>query len=83
MKFETETGSLYEIDEAANRVRRLIGVKNPTPRQGNDGEWKTYEDHSPIVIGQSVLLWWAVESGVGKSTVTSLVKRILEDDQPN
>ena len=59
VKFETETGSLYEVDEEANKVRRLIGVKDPTPRQGSDGEWKSYKDRSDIVVGRGVLFLWA------------------------
>jgi len=34
--------SIYEVDFGNNRVRRVSGVNKPTPRQGADGEWKTY-----------------------------------------
>ena len=83
MKFETESGSLYEVDEEANKVRRLIGVKDPTPRQGKDGEWKSYMEHTPVVVGKGVVFLWATAGIVGRSTITSLVKRVLDDDQSN
>ena len=82
MKFETETGSLYEHDEENFAIRRLIGVADPTPRQGNDGEWRTYKSLSSIEIGKSVVIVWnmEVESDlyVAKCTTTSPVKAIFE-----
>jgi hypothetical protein len=47
MIVRTETGSIYEVDRKNKRVRRLTGEKNPTPRMGKDGEWKTYHDIQP------------------------------------
>jgi hypothetical protein len=83
MKFETASGSLYEVDEEKKSVRRLIGVQSPTPRQGNDGEWREYLDITDINVGQGVLFVWSMIPGIistGKSTLTSPVKRILTDE---
>lgn len=82
MKFITETGSLYELDLEGKRVRRLIGVADPTPRQGKDGEWRYFESCSAIKIGREAYFIWQVdptEDGlVARTTGTSKVKTILE-----
>jgi hypothetical protein len=83
MKFETISGSLYEVDEAKQSVRRLIGINDPTPRQGNDGEWRKYLDATDVAVGQGVLFVWEMVPGIiatAKSTLTSPVKRILTDE---
>lgn len=54
MIFETETGSIYEVDGL--RVRRLDGKGSPTPRIGEG--WKEIKDHGPIKVGGHVLLVW-------------------------
>ena len=58
MKFKTESGSWYEADTENNRVRRLSGDKDPTPRQGKDGEWRSYETISPPIVGEIVVIIW-------------------------
>ncbi len=81
MKFETISGSLYEVDEENSRCRRLIGVADPQPRQGKDGEWKTFDTMSEEVkVGEPVLFVWWWEGEIAKSTVTSAVRRILKEE---
>jgi hypothetical protein len=79
MIFYTESGSIYELDKPNNRIRRLEGVVNPTPRQGPDGEWKTFEHCSPVRKGKGVLIQW---EGV-RSTLTSPVKTIAIPSNAN
>lgn len=80
MKFETISGSLYEVNEEENKVRRLIGVKDPTPRQGKDGEWRVYVKISSIVPGRPVMITWRIDSEEEffwlRTTQTSAVKEI-------
>jgi hypothetical protein len=86
MKFSTISGSLYEVDEAQRRCRRLNGIYDPTPRMGKDGEWRTYHSlyPDPIQVGQQVIIVWgddveAIDPNtipVAKTTVTSPVKVI-------
>lgn len=87
IKFETLSGSLYEVDDENRMVRRLIGVKDPTPRQGEDGEWKRFENRTPILENHGVaFVWsWDNESFVptARSTITSPIKRILDDESIN
>ena len=65
MKFTTQSGSVYEADLGEMKIRRLNGVKDPTPRQGKDGEWKAYKSLSshPILeedlfVGGDAWIMW-------------------------
>ncbi len=89
--FQTEN-STYEIDDGCDvgvtdpivQVRRLSGVREPTPRQGTDGEWKTLAvpiDPSTIQIGDCIVFVWRFEGNVAKSTITSPVTAIAEPGQ--
>lgn len=56
--FETASGSTYEIDQEAKKIRRVMGARAPQPRQGRDGEWRAYRDVSPLEIGDPVFIYW-------------------------
>lgn len=76
----TESGSVYEVDHDNKRVRRLSGVKDPTPRQGKDGEWKTYvELNTELFPGCLFFIW----EHPGKGTRTSPVVGMNKDVQDN
>lgn len=79
MIYKTESGSVYQVDEANSRVRRLLGTNAPTPRQGPDGEWKQYVSLSMWNTEDGKCLWidW---TGHGNGTVTS---RIVEEVREN
>ena len=64
MKFTTYSGSVYEVNTDSKQIRRLNGVKDPTPRQGPDGQWRTYSDITPIKVGSSVAIFWAGETAL-------------------
>lgn len=83
MKFETETGSLYELDADWTMIRRLEGVNNPTPRQGKDGEWKVFIKIVGPVVGENCIIFWDPETtppltelGGAPTTITSQVVAI-------
>ena len=57
MRFKT-INSTYELDQKKKRMRRIKGITAPTPNQGTDGEWKPYEEISPVEVGVSPLVWW-------------------------
>lgn len=58
MKFTTVTGSVYEVDTEGKKIRRLQGKKDPTPRQGKDGEWRGYLNDLEVKVGASVWIQW-------------------------
>lgn len=79
MIFYTDSGSIYELDKENNRIRRLEGTENPTPRQGADGEWKVFKHCSEVLEGWGVLIRW---EGI-RSTITSPVKTIASPSNTN
>lgn len=59
MRFETQSGSMYEVNQDKMQVRRVSGMRAGTERVGNHGNWKAYREISnPIVVGQPVLIVW-------------------------
>jgi hypothetical protein len=76
MIFKT-ANSMYEIDSANNRLRRLNGANNPTNNQGSDGEWKHFESISPITLGDPVMVVWHYddeESIIRRTQITSVLE---------
>lgn len=67
--FTTASGSEYELDVNAKKVRRISG-KAPQPRV-SDGDWRPYVEISPIFIASRVAILWDTET----TTVTSPVTR--------
>lgn len=61
--------STYEVDEDNKQIRRLTSSHEPTPRQGEDGQWKPYADIFPEDTG--MLIVWEYVDGIAKSTLTS------------
>lgn len=57
MKFETLSGSVYEVDKARKLIRRLSGKHDPTPRQGVDGLWKRYGSVSIELQKNATIIW--------------------------
>ena len=61
MKFNTQSGSIYEINTMEKKIRRLSNSNgtSPTSRQ-RDVAWRTYQDlvPDPIKIGSQVIIVW-------------------------
>jgi hypothetical protein len=72
MKFTTVSGSVYEVNTDSKQIRRLNGAKDPTPRQGPDGQWRTYSDITPINVGSSVAIFWGGETALLAETEEEL-----------
>lgn len=64
--------STYEIDQEARLVRRVSGLREPSPRQGQDGVWQAYT-FAHIELGQPMVIDY---TGEGRCTVTSNVLEI-------
>lgn len=72
MRFITETGSVYEVDEKRKLIRRLEGESNPTPRVGNDGMWKAFSSLMNVNVGFRALICWDKERNSSDPTMNSL-----------
>ena len=79
MKFTTVSGSVYEVNTDSKQIRRLNGAKDPTPRQGPDGQWRAYSDIAPDPpkVGASVAIRWSPDTDL-----TDEGKAVLQDN-PN
>lgn len=77
MIFRTQF-STYEVDEPQMRVRRLTGDNEPTPYQGVDGEWRTFQEMSPVREGVGVVILWGFNpmKPAFETTQTSLVVEV-------
>lgn len=83
-EFKTESGSTYQVDYINKLIRRISGTNNPTNRQGQDGNWKAYQD---IVLkeGEVCFIFWDSKttpplintSGSIPATATSKVVSII------
>ena len=64
MRFTTASGSVYEVDEKAKKIRRLNGVTDLSPRMGKDGEWRSFRQllPNPITVGSGVAIVWGEET---------------------
>lgn len=68
--------SLYEVDRENKRVRRLTSNHDPTPRQGPDGEWTSFEEVVGLQPGVSMVIIWSQEDAVPKTTRTSTIQSV-------
>lgn len=73
----TESGSVYQIDEARHRVRRVLGTTMPTPKFGVDGDWHEYASIEYERRDHRIFVTWHDHT----STLTSRIKQIeaMED----
>lgn len=76
--------SKYEIDTDGKKVRRLTGQNQPTQRQGQDGDWRTFEEVLEPTVGNSLLIIWKVDSenngdSILRTTMTSTIVKIIND----
>lgn len=65
--------SLYTVDVSRRQIRRIVGINQPTPRQGHD--WRTYVAlvSWPPQIGRPVLVVYGTDGSKLEGTLTSVV----------
>lgn len=76
--FTTVSGSTYEVDLQAQAIRRVGNAagRPPTPRQGRDGQWRTYYQLALVQSpGESVSIT-IVWDPSGALTITSCLATI-------
>ena len=80
MRFTTISGSVYEVDTETKKIRRLNGKKDPSPRQGKDGEWQEYLNELTVEVGEPVWIQWAAPKQLTEEMLDLL--GIEEKDAP-
>lgn len=93
LRFETETGSIYEVDRDNKLIRRVVGISSGSKRIGNDGSWKKYIDISELIVGHNAVIQWGSDvelmsyyddnTIVFPLTTTSNIVSIYDNDQLN
>ena len=70
MKFQTLSGSVYEINTDSKKIRRVSGNKQATNRQGQDGDWREYQSiqPDPIEVGKELLIVWMPDTPLLEET---------------
>ena len=53
----TTLNSVYEVDTANRRIRRLSGRNAPTQHSGIDGAWQDYADYTSHPSGGLMIVW--------------------------
>lgn len=76
--FTTDSGSAYEVDLDARRIRRVGNAAGhpPTPRQGPDGCWRNFHDLFLVQLpgeDASIAIAW---DAAGALTLTSPVATV-------
>lgn len=83
--FKTESGSIYQIEECVNKIKRVRGSAPSTARQGDD--WREYESITELVVGQPLIITWKANtplldgspSYATPATLTSTIVEICND----
>jgi len=86
----TESGSVYDVDHAGSRIRRVHGRHGPADTQPQDGIWRSFIGLEGPTAGQSMVVYWATEEAAGaqetnlgfRTTIVSEVSEIEPDPDP-
>jgi len=69
MRTVTTQYSVYEINEDEHLIRRVTGANDPTPHQGDDGEWQRYAGLAYHWGG--LLIQWDADRNTWTSVIVS------------
>lgn len=80
VRYLTESGSIYEVDEDNKRMRKLTRNVTPdTTRIPQDGAWRAFEDVVHECDGDSIwFIWGTAPDGALQTTITSPARRLVE-----
>jgi hypothetical protein len=78
MFIKTASNSVYEIDEANKKIRRLKGERDATPYFGVDGEFRAYQSINRLADNTLLIIWGLKNDGqiIAQTTrTTKIVKQ--------
>lgn len=76
MRFTTNTGSTFEVDQLNKLIRRRPKEGNPVKTK-EDNTWRQYALLSPIEVDRSAMIWWeGNDPHMTPYTLTSFITEI-------
>ena len=83
-RVRTESGSVYDVDHAGMRIRRVHGRHGPADTQPQDGIWRSFIGLEGPTAGRPMVVYWATEVAGAKETNlgfrTTVVLEVSEVD---
>jgi hypothetical protein len=83
VRFKTETGSVYSLNETDRTIARITGAGEPTDRIAAGRKYDCLDPHEPE-IGKSLIIVWGddtppltMDSNALRTTITSRIVEIL------
>lgn len=67
-RVRTESGSVYDVDRRAMRIRRVHGKHGPADTQPQDGIWRRVAGIEGPTIGETMVVYWAKEAAGAQQT---------------
>lgn len=67
-RVRTESGSVYDVDRRAMRIRRVHGLRGPADTQPQDGIWRKMAGIEGPVVGEAMVVYWAKEAAGRRQT---------------
>lgn len=68
LRVRTESGSVYDVDVAGKRIRRLHGRHGPADTQPQDGIWRSFAGLEGPEPGLPMVVYWAKEAPAARAT---------------
>jgi hypothetical protein len=82
LRVRTESGSVYDVDHAGMRIRRVHGRHGPADTQPQDGIWRRFSGVEGPTAGQVMVVYWAAEAAGARETTlgfrTTVVTEVSE-----
>lgn len=87
LRVRTESGSVYDVDRAGMRIRRVHGRHGPADTQPQDGIWRSFTGLEGPTAGEPMVVYWANEAGSARETnlgfrTTEVVEVVEVDPDP-
>ncbi|MGH9089471.1 MAG: hypothetical protein ACRDYZ_15415 [Acidimicrobiales bacterium] len=68
LRVRTESGSVYDVDQVGQRIRRVHGRHGPADTQPQDGIWRRFAGIEGPEPGRPMIVYWAKEAAGARET---------------
>lgn len=81
VRVRTESGSVYDVDVAGQRIRRVHGRHGPADTQPQDGIWRRFAGIEGPEVGLPMVVYWAKEVAGASDTAYGFRTTAVESVQ--